>query len=500
VKQTFLLLAFVTALAGCGGGSAGSINAVPGGKETVSGPFISRSLTPGRVFSLSGTNTVIAGLHSASYDLVRLQLPPITTLSSTEANNASLIALDKGGRPAIFDVGRAEIIDGRNLANAVYSNSGTPDVGPLYDRITWTSYMTADGQFPYQASVDGTSSFALSPTQMRFVRYSPDGARMAAIVNNQVAILNSSGSGLTPITSDATSITSLTWSPDGTRILYGTNRGEIKSIPYGGGTPLVLMTSASSSFIRAISFYTTSNWTALRSDNLIIQGNLASWTFATNILPGTSFFSYSPDGRQMAVTNSEGTFIKPNGQFDVVGTQIADTSYNSAEWAPYMEKRNFVGASGGYGTSCAGFMYSINRKSVSAFVTAESTVPGSVTFERGDNSNPGQDSLMVTVLAPGGLSGLKFQNRLYGARIAAVTSSLGAEGAFVLFDAFDGAVNFVIPFSGTLSKSGPGGNGDREKSYRGRFLAVINGEGKNLAPSGAKSISISQDEKSVQIH
>jgi hypothetical protein len=360
--------------------------------------------------------------------------------------------------------------------------------------------MTAEGQLPYQASVDGTGAFALSPTAMKFARYSPDGARIAAIVNSQVVILNSSGSGLTPITSDANSVTSLTWSPDGTKILFGTNRGEIKSIPFGGGTPLVLMSSAASVFVRAISFYSPANWTALRSDNLIVQGNLASWTFATNILPGTSFFSYSPDGRQMAVTNSEGTFIKPIGQFDVVGTQIADTSYNSAEWAPYMEKRNFVGSSGGYGTSCAGYLYSINRKSVSAFVTAESPVPSSVTFEKGDNSNPGQDSLMVTVLAPGGLSGLKFQNRLYGARITAVASSLGAEGAFVLFDAFDGAVNFVIPFSGTLSKIGSGGDGDREKGFRGRFLAVINGEGKNLAPSGAKSIKISQDAKSVQFN
>ena len=69
------------------------------------------------------------------------------------------------------------------------------------------------------------------------------------------------------------------------------------------------------------------------------------------------------------------------------------------------------------------------------------------------------------------------------------TIPVGSTNALVSFNAFTGTVSSVIPYAANRSVATH--NGDLA-TYTGRFTAVFDGEGKNLAPSGAKSVTLNE--------
>ena len=62
-------------------------------------------------------------------------------------------------------------------------------------------------------------------------------------------------------------------------------------------------------------------------------------------------------------------------------------------------------------------------------------------------------------------------------------------GALVAFDAADGSVVAVVPYAANRSVPTHSGN---LATYTGHFTAVFDAHGKNLAPSGAKSVTLNE--------
>lgn len=488
-----LISGFAAGLIGCGGGGA-AVGGNPTGAEVTSGPFVVRALGSSNAFSLAGSGVQIAGLYAATYNSVRFQQPPIGTLSPSEANKSTLIAFDESGITKLFDFGRGYAIT-PDLPGPNYANSTMADVNPTYDRIAVCPYYTT--RAIQTANTDGSGLLNLTTGTNDFSpRYSPDGKKIAYLNANGISVTAVTGGTGTVIAAGA-NLSCFTWSPDSTKILFGTTSGQVRIVPAAGGAITTMGTFAGQ--VYSVSYRTADQWAALAGDRSAYVGGAEGWRYGISMTTQCYSLSFSPDG-QFMVVQQNGVHIKKALQFDSAPIQTISTSTGTVpKWAPYMERRTFIGSSGGYGATCAGFLYGLSRKSLSSFLTVDSPVPGSVAFVKGDNSQPYQSNLSVTVIAPDGITTLRFQNTLYGAKNTPITSSIPAKGAIVVYDAQDGQIAFVLPFSSTSSvKPGVGGGGDTEKVYRGQFLGVWDRDGKNLSPNGASEVSVAAGGKSVR--
>jgi hypothetical protein len=369
------------------------------------------------------------------------------------------------------------------------------DVNPTYDRIAMCPYYT--NRAIQTANTDGSGLVNLTTgTNDYSPRFSPDGKKLA-YQNASVIYVTAVTGGTGTLVAAGANLLCFAWSPDSSKILFGTTAGQIKVVPAIGGTATTLGSGFGQ--IYSVSYRTADQWAALAGDRTAIVGGSDGWRYGISMTTQSYALSFSPDG-QFMVVQQNGVHIKKALQFDSAPIQTISTSTGTVpEWAPYMEKRTFIGSSGGYGATCSGFLYGLSRKSLSSFLTVESPVPGSVAFLKGDNSQPYQSNLSVTIMAPDGITTLRYQNTLYGAKNTPVTSSIPAKGAIVVFDAQDGQIAFVLPFSSTSSvKPGAGGSGDAEKVYRGHFFGVWDRHGKNLAPNGAAEVSVEAGGKSVR--
>ena len=121
----------------------------------------------------------------------------------------------------------------------------------------------ADGQIAFTSDrggpialfsiVPGGSAASIgAPAPSTEPSYSPDGSRIAFVTGaNQIAVINSNGSGLVQLTTSSTAKQNPAWSPDGTRIAYAANSFdvdgqtdlEIWTISATGGAPTQITTN-----------------------------------------------------------------------------------------------------------------------------------------------------------------------------------------------------------------------------------------------------------------
>ena len=95
------------------------------------------------------------------------------------------------------------------------------------------------------------------------------------------------------------------------------------------------------------------------------------------------------------------------------------------------------------------------------------------------------------------MSSLRFVNATQSLRPVTPTLPAGTTGALVLFSSATGLVNDVLPFAANRSVPTRKSDGGSHATYTGNFTAIFDASGKNLAPGGAKSVTI--DEKTGKL-
>jgi dipeptidyl aminopeptidase/acylaminoacyl peptidase len=359
---------------------------------------------------------------------------------------AYMRALDNGSSFQIFTCN----IDGSSPTRI--DTSGQEDMDPAWspanNKIAFWRNTNANQQEIFTCGTAGGS-----PTQLGIV------FTRQVLGQGQIFVMNANGSNahnVTPPSMAGRSSFRPAWSPDGTEILCASTAGNSTSLivfPLSGADVFIQVVSVSSGILSA-----------------------PCW---------------SPDGKKIAymqnVSGSDQIWVANED-----GTQAHVISSGSQDdtpgWTPFPQKRTLVGSGGSFSTSAAGFLYGQDGHLTTSVVVFGASDPLSTTVTSETGINQNLHDIIFNIA--GSLNSIKYQNGAGLVQTVVPTGSVPtATGALVTFDASDGTVASIIPFSASRAKSAPLVSGD-EVVYHGSFLAVYDKSGKNLAPNGATEIHI----------
>jgi Tol biopolymer transport system component len=206
--------------------------------------------------------------------------------------------------------------------------------------------------------------------------------------------------------------------------------------------------------------------------------------------------TWSPDGSKIAFVRREGVHFV--GQVYVVnadGTGLnklcdGTSKDQSPSWGPFPASRTFVGTGGSMAPAASGFLVAQKGKVNTSLVVFNAQTPNSAHLDAQGTTLPTQPNLVFN-LSGDQLTNLVYLNGLNNTPTTVLNASSTANGAVVSFDASDGTVTGVFPYTASRAeKAGQATSSGGTLIYRGSFLGVWDGQGMNRAPGGASEIRI----------
>lgn len=495
------LLPIVAALSGCGGSGATPESALPT-TQTFG------SLTT-RIVGTAQTPVVSAGSGAAIYGVAGATVSDITQsfVGRNLVNTRIAFQTQRDGNYEIYSMGT----DGTNqtrLTNAV-GNDISPSWTGDGTKLVFSSQRDGNDEI-YSMNADGSGQTRLTNNAAAdtFPAVSSSGAKIAFATtrdgNTEVYSMNADGTSPIRLTNNAATDYLPSFSPDGTKIAFNTNRD--------GNTEIYVMNADGTGQTRLTNNAATDSAPSWSPDGSKIafmtdrDGNLEVYTMnpdgtnvsrLTNNAASDYYPSFSPDGATIAFATQRDAGNFEIYRMDADGGNPTRLTNNAAidyvpSWSGFYQPK-YVGASGILGTDCAGFLVGQQGDANTSLLVFDTPTVGARAASRVvANTNPESVSpnLIFTITTNTGMSSLKFVNLAQS--LAPVTPTLpsGTTGALVSFNASSGLVASVLPYAANRSaRIKPVRSGDNA-TYAGHFTAVFDGAGKNLAPGGAKFVTL----------
>ena len=311
----------------------------------------------------------------------------------------------------------------------------------------------------------------------RFSVFSPDGSKIAFYSsrdgNFEIYTMNADGTNPTRLTNNAANDFGPSWSPDGSKIVFNSSRDgnfEIYTMNADGTSPTRLTNS--STFEAAPVFSPDGLADRVHHRPRWEQRNLFHERLGRR--------RRQPDEKNRPCTMpapaspGRGTFPGRRERW----------SERVAHWEPPPP-----------GSSTRRTARPSRRVVAFDTSTAGSRAASRVVSQSAPFNDQGRN-LIFSITTNAGLASVSYANvSAAGVPGTAISPTIpaGSTGAIVSFVASDGTVNSVLPYAANRSVGLKPTRAGNKVTYAGSFTAVFDASGKNLAPGGAKSVTL--DEK-----
>jgi TolB protein len=516
LTATLIALIGVLTLWGCGGGGSnvnGSANspALSNGSaaDLSIGPFTTRTTsTLSAPVTAAGSGAVVTGVAGGTISSLVLNNP-----SPTLADTQIAFISNRSGHNQIYVMNQ----DGTNQTQLYTENADDTEPAWSPDGSTFAYSSTRNGGGAVHQLCQGHEDMFAADDGPS---WSPDGKKIAFECNQggiyQIYVLpsNAAKQVLPPsLTSEASGAFNPSWSPDGSKIAYFVNNSgqdEIKTMNADGSnqTPLTVPPSGSNDQNPhwspdgtkiAFSRQTNNQWQVwvINADG----SNLNQLTTNGNNLVD----SWSPDGSKIVFSSDQdglgqGYTMNADGSSQTRLTYEA-FSDSSFAWSPFVRKKTLVGTGSRLGASASGFLFGQSGNDVTSLVVFNATTPSTAVVSAQTGIAPGIPNIVFSVSA----DSLKALSYVNGMSLLPVTvignggSAASATGALVSFNAANGQVSAMLPYTETKAV----GNAPTVTTQgsvrilRGHFLGVWDSAGKNQAVNGASDVRIAGSTEAI---
>jgi len=498
-RNTPILLAALSLVAGCGGGTGNGSSNAQGAIHQGSAGINTFAYQGNPKPLITASTGQITSVTMAGASFTNIALHPNASLSNTDL----IWSMNYNGTGELYKL---------NYPNGAIQTLTTS--APGYNRPTQSKfgsiYCTTGSQTGVQMLIDGTHVKSLSDGGLPFVAPSvnPAGTTLAfQTPSGDLYTCPVAGGTPTEIQTN-TGDYGTSWSPTGASIAFcppGSNETQVWTTPSTGGTPTNITPSSLSNNILEFPSWSPNGLYIAVTGQPTAGGNGSTYLLSSTLSPilidttpsANSDFrpAFSPDGSKIAFYRSStggatpGIYTKDitglNQQ--LIAALPATTAPDSLYWSPFPSPITFVPNSSFYASAVSGFIQTQNGSQFGSLLGFVATTPADATIT--SSSNPGNEPLIFTLSADA-ITNVVYTNAYFG-YATTVTPPASTPTVLVTVDATTGAVDMVATAAKPLAKFKPSTRSiGANLAYDGPFTAVYGPKGNRLDTVGASQVVV----------